>query len=93
MSHRLSRENSPHREAARFLSASLRDARARAGMSQQALAAKSAVSIGTVRAIETSTVIEPGFFTIVALAAALNIELVSLIDIEDPNVDGVTSSG
>jgi transcriptional regulator with XRE-family HTH domain len=49
------------------------------GMSQQKLAQASGVSIGTVRAIETSVVVDPGIFTVVALAKALGVELTSLV--------------
>jgi transcriptional regulator with XRE-family HTH domain len=43
------------------------------GLTQQELAARAQVAIGTVRNIETATVVEPGYFTVLALLEALDI--------------------
>lgn len=43
------------------------------GLTQQELAVRAQVAIGTVRNIETATVVEPGYFTVLALLEALDI--------------------
>ena len=40
-------------------------------MSQEELASRAAVAVSTVRKIETGIVIEPGYFTVLALLEAL----------------------
>jgi transcriptional regulator with XRE-family HTH domain len=40
-------------------------------MTQERLAAQAGVGIATVRKIETGKVVEPGYFTVIALMAAL----------------------
>ena len=42
-----------------------------AGITQERLAAKAGVAIATVRKIETGAVVEPGYFTVMALIEAL----------------------
>jgi transcriptional regulator with XRE-family HTH domain len=49
------------------LAARLRALREQAGLSQEQLAASAGVAVATVRNIETGTVIEPGYFTVMAL--------------------------
>jgi transcriptional regulator with XRE-family HTH domain len=40
-------------------------------MSQEQVAARAGLAVATVRNIETGTVVEPGYFTVMALAKAL----------------------
>lgn len=58
-------------EQARVLAWRLRSLRDQAGLTQEQLAARAGVAVGTVRKIETGAVVEPGFFTVLALARAL----------------------
>jgi transcriptional regulator with XRE-family HTH domain len=58
-------------QAAR-LAVRLRDLREGAGMTQEQLAARAEVAVATVRKIETSVVVEPGYFTVMALLNALD---------------------
>lgn len=67
------RNRERHRKAAQALSEGLKEARRRAGLSQEALAQKAGLSVGTVRNIEQLAVTDPGFFEVAALAAALEI--------------------
>ena len=53
------------------LAARLRDLRERAGLSQERLAAQAEVAVSTVRKIETGAVVEPGYFTVMALINVL----------------------
>ncbi len=57
-------------QAAR-LAGQLRERRESAGITQQRLAEQAGVGIATVRKIETGAVVEPGYFTVLALLAAL----------------------
>ena len=57
--------------AGRPLAGQLRELRESAGITQERLAAQAGVSIATVRKIETGAVIEPGYFTVMALMALL----------------------
>jgi transcriptional regulator with XRE-family HTH domain len=57
-------------QAAR-LAGQLRDLRERAGITQERLAARAGVGIATVRKIETGAVVEPGYFTVMALMDVL----------------------
>jgi len=65
------REDSLYGEQAQRLAAALRALRERAGLTQEQLAARARVAVGTVRNIETGAVVEPGFFTVMALLDAL----------------------
>jgi transcriptional regulator with XRE-family HTH domain len=49
----------------------LRAIRENAGITQERLAAQAGVSVATVRKIETGAVVEPGYFTVMALLNAL----------------------
>jgi transcriptional regulator with XRE-family HTH domain len=49
----------------------LRDLREQAGFTQEQLAARAHVAVATVRKIERGAVIEPGYFTVLALLQAL----------------------
>jgi transcriptional regulator with XRE-family HTH domain len=77
---RASRETSRYRLSAQRLAATLKAARQDLGLSQQQLAQTAGVAIGTVRALEGNRTVEPGFFTVLALARALRVDVVALID-------------
>jgi transcriptional regulator with XRE-family HTH domain len=68
---RRSRANSRYAAQAARLAGQLRELRQSAGMTQERLAAQAGVGIATVRKIETGAVVEPGYFTVTALMAAL----------------------
>jgi transcriptional regulator with XRE-family HTH domain len=65
------RADSQYAAQAERLAAQLRDLRERAGLTQERLAARAQVAVSTVRKIETGTVVEPGYFTVMALMAVL----------------------
>jgi len=68
--------------AAAALSDAVRAGRADRGWSQQRLADRSGVSIGTVRAIETGRVKDPGVFTVRRIADAFGESLDRLLRYE-----------
>lgn len=53
------------------LARQLRELRESAGITQERLAAQAGVGIATVRKIETGAVVEPGYFTVLALMSVL----------------------
>jgi transcriptional regulator with XRE-family HTH domain len=59
--------NSRYAPQAARLAGQLRELREDAGITQERLAAQAGVSIATVRKIETGAVMEPGYFTVMAL--------------------------
>jgi len=65
------RADSRYAEQAGRLAEWLRDRRMQAGMSQEQLAGRAQVAVATVRKIEKGVVIEPGYFTVLALMHAL----------------------
>lgn len=65
------RADSRYGEQAAVLAARLRDLREQAGLTQEQLAASAEVAVATVRKIETGAVVEPGYFTVLALEEAL----------------------
>jgi transcriptional regulator with XRE-family HTH domain len=65
------RADSRYAEQAGRLAEWLRDRRVQAGMSQEQLAGRAQVAVATVRKIEKGVVIEPGYFTVLALMHAL----------------------
>jgi transcriptional regulator with XRE-family HTH domain len=65
------RADSRFREQARVLALWLRALREQAGLTQEQLAASAGVAVATVRKIETGAVVEPGYFTVLALVRAL----------------------
>ena len=65
------RADSPYADQAARLAAWLRDRREQAQLSQEQLAARAQVAVATVRKIEKGVVIEPGYFTVLALMQAL----------------------
>lgn len=58
----------------------LRARRTELGLSQQQLAERAELSIGTIRAIESMRTVEPGFFTVLAMAAAMDLDTRVLIE-------------
>jgi len=68
---RRKRADSPYAGQAVRLASHLRELRETAGMTQERLAAEARVALSTVRKIETGAVVEPGYFTVMALLAAL----------------------
>jgi len=70
---RRSKANSRYATQAALLAVQLRERRERAGITQERLAALAGVGIATVRKIETGVVVEPGYFTVIALMGALGI--------------------
>ena len=67
------RAESRYAAQAALLAGQLRERRESAGITQERLAALAGVGIATVRKIETGVVVEPGYFTIMALMEALGI--------------------
>jgi transcriptional regulator with XRE-family HTH domain len=53
------------------LAGRLRSLREEAGLTQERLAAQAEVAVSTVRKIETGAVVEPGYFTVMALMSVL----------------------
>jgi transcriptional regulator with XRE-family HTH domain len=66
------RADSRYAEQAVQLAAFLRERREQKGLSQEQLAFRAGVAVSTVRKIETSTVIEPGYFTVLSLLRVLD---------------------
>ena len=77
------------RSAVPLLGPVLRDARKAAGLSAQAVAEASGLSIDTVRSIESGRTASPAFVTVARLASVLNVSLDSLS--EATLVDGRSS--
>jgi transcriptional regulator with XRE-family HTH domain len=70
---RKKRADSRFAEQAARLAGQLRGQREAAGVTQERLAAAAGVALSTVRKIETGAVVEPGYFTVLALMTALGI--------------------
>jgi transcriptional regulator with XRE-family HTH domain len=70
---RRKRADSRYTEQAQRLADQLRSLRERAGLSQEQLAVRAAVSVATVSKIETGAVREPGYFTVVAMLGVLKV--------------------
>jgi transcriptional regulator with XRE-family HTH domain len=62
-------------------------------MSQQDLAVRAGVAIGTVRAVESGRVVEPGFFTVLALADVLGLDAAAASGPSSVEVDQGTDLG
>ena len=75
---RQKREDSRHVAQAARLAALLRSRRESAGITQESLATAASVCISTVRKIESGAVVEPGYFTVLALMSALGISSADL---------------
>lgn len=69
---RKKREDSPYAEQSRRLSVRLRSLREGEGLSQEQLARRANVTISTLRAIEAGTVVNPGYFIVMALLGVLD---------------------
>jgi transcriptional regulator with XRE-family HTH domain len=69
------RADSRYAGQAALLAAWLKVRREQAGITQEQLAARAGVAVATVRNIETRTVVEPGYFTVMALIRALDANL------------------
>ena len=67
------RADSQYRAEAARLALRLREIREQAGLTQEQLAARARVAVGTVRKIETGAVVEPGYFTVIGLLTALGV--------------------
>jgi transcriptional regulator with XRE-family HTH domain len=65
------RADSRYAAQAARLAGRLLELRVGAGINQELLAAQAGVAISTVRKIETGAVVEPGYFTVMALMRAL----------------------
>jgi transcriptional regulator with XRE-family HTH domain len=68
---RRSRADSRYAVQAVRLAGRLRELRESAGITQERLASQAGVAIATVRKIETGAVVEPGYFTVMALMGVL----------------------
>jgi transcriptional regulator with XRE-family HTH domain len=68
---RRKRAESRYTEQAERLAARLRALREQRGMTQEQLAAQAAISVATVRNIERMAVVEPFFFTVLAIVRVL----------------------
>ena len=77
------------RERGRRLGATLREARGRRSMVD--VAAASGVPVETLRKIETGRIATPAFFTVAALAGALDLDLASLAAELAPAADAATA--
>ncbi|HRP99496.1 MAG TPA: helix-turn-helix transcriptional regulator [Terrimesophilobacter sp.] len=66
-------------QASAALSARVGEARRFRGWSQQRLAVQAGLSIGTVRAIETGRIKDPGIFTVRSIALALGLSLNEMV--------------
>ncbi|GLY25699.1 hypothetical protein Misp04_54300 [Micromonospora sp. NBRC 101691] len=58
-----------------MLAIRLRALRGDRGLTQEQLAGRARVAVSTLRKIESGRVIEPGYFTMLALANALGVDL------------------
>jgi DNA-binding XRE family transcriptional regulator len=72
---RARRAESRFRDQASRLALRLRSVRNARGLTQEQLAARAQVAVSTLRKIESGRVVEPGYFTVLSLAAVLEIQL------------------
>ncbi|MGN9805594.1 helix-turn-helix domain-containing protein [Micromonospora sp. L32] len=63
---------------AQVLARRLRSVRVQKGLTQEQLAVRAQVAVSTLRKIESGRVVEPGYFTMLSIAAALEIEIQEL---------------
>jgi DNA-binding XRE family transcriptional regulator len=77
---RAKREESRFRDQASRLAIRLRALRIEREMTQEQLAGRAKIAVSTLRKIESSRVIEPGYFTMLSIAAALGIPIRDLED-------------
>ncbi|MGP3919962.1 helix-turn-helix domain-containing protein [Nonomuraea sp. 10N515B] len=66
------RTESRYLSEAAQLARRLRELRTQAELTQEQLAARAEIAVSTLRKIESSAVVEPGYFTIMALLKVLN---------------------
>jgi transcriptional regulator with XRE-family HTH domain len=85
---RRKRADNPHAEGAPHLAGRLRQLRERARKTQEEVAAAAGLSVATVRKIETGTVTEPGYFTVLAIASAIGANIADLTELAKDGVDG-----
>lgn len=85
---RRKREDSRYVPQAARLAALLRSKREAAGITQERLAAAASVALSTVRKIETGVVVEPGYFTVLALMGALGISPADLAGLSPAETGG-----
>lgn len=78
MPNRPKRSESRYAEEAGKLAEIVRRARQDRSMSQQELATRAGISVGTVRALESKRTVEPGYFTVQVLAEVLKISAAEL---------------
>lgn len=71
---RTRRENSRYKFQAGLLASQLRMMRTAQHLTQDEIARRAGIGIATLRKIENGAVIEPGYFTVLAIAAALGAE-------------------
>lgn len=74
MAGRRSRAESLYVVDAASLASAIRAAREASGLTQEELARLSELSLSTVRKIESSAIVEPGFFPVVAILAVLGLD-------------------
>ncbi len=74
--------SSAERERGRRLGAALRAARGERSMVE--VSAASGVPVETLRKIETGRIVTPAFFTVAALAHALDVDLAALVEVAAP---------
>ena len=80
MPNRPTRDVNPHREEAARLGRELKSRREDFKLSQQALAERAGIAIGTVRALESGRTVDPGLFTIINVVRALELQLEDVLD-------------
>ena len=73
------KQDDPYKETSARLGTTVRKYRHQLSWSQQHLADQAGVSYATVRALETGVTQDPGVFTLLALADALQIQLADLV--------------
>jgi transcriptional regulator with XRE-family HTH domain len=78
---RRKRADNPHAEGAPHLAGRLRQLRQGARKTQEEVAAAAGLSVATVRKIETGTVTEPGYFTVLAIASAIGASIADLAEL------------
>ena len=74
---RARREDSRFREQAQILAARLRAVRTSRALTQEQLAGRAQVAVSTLRKIESGRIVEPGYFTMLSLADALDVDFMS----------------
>lgn len=75
---RAKREESRFRDHAAALARTLRSVRIAHDMTQEQVAVRAQIAVSTLRKIESGRVVEPGFFTMMAIADVLGLPLQEL---------------